>query len=174
MLSKKMKLISLVLGVVLAGGCQQHGTTQTVVGTNETSSAPENAEQKQGQSQAQQTVITVHLAQEKLEPSLMLVDLGDNRALYALSQPVLTQADMREVTPVTAQNGSTFIMFDLNAQGRTKLASVSAQAQGHYFLVSAKGQLISVAKITEPMTDGQLLISTNSAEHSRQIIQLLR
>ena len=183
MLQSKVKLAGLALGVALLVGCQQHATT-TAAGPNVTQPAAVEAprppvsarqySQEQRQAQGQQTVITVHLAQKQAEPSLVAIELDANQALYALPQPILTQADMKEVTPVTARDGSTFIMFDLTPQGSAKLANVSAQAQGHYFLISAKGQLFSVAQISEPMTDGKLLISTAGAEHTQQILELLR
>ena len=181
--NKSVKLAGLALGLMLAAGCQNQGTTPASAAVNATKPAaaqiqrpPVSAQQSapQRQAQAEQTVITVHLAQEKSEPSLVAVELGENEMLYALPQPILTQADMLQVTPVTAQNGQTFIMFDLTPQGRAKLANVSTQAQGHFFLISAKGQLISVAQIAEPMTDGKLLISTNGAGHTQQVLQLLR
>lgn len=183
MLNKAFKLTSLGLGLALMLGCQQQGTSQALMGANATQPPPADIQRppvsarqyaQQTQNQAPQTIITVHLAQQKAEASLVAVELGDNQALYALPQPVLTQADIRQVTPVTAQDGSTFIMFELGPQGRAKLSNVSTQAKGHYFLVSAQGQLVSVAQITEPMTDGKLLINTNGNEHTRQIVELLR
>lgn len=187
MLQNKVKFVGFALGVALLVGCQQHATT-SAAGANIAQppaavnaprppvSARQYSQQRQAQEaqSQQQTVITVHLAQEQAEPSLIAIELDENQALYALPQPVLTQADMKEVTPVTARDGSTFIMFDLTPQGSAKLANVSTQARGHYFLISAKGQLFSVAQISEPMTDGQLLISTAGAEHTQQILELLR
>ena len=181
--STSLKLTALTFGLMLAAGCQIQATTPASEGANASKPAaaqvqrpPASAQQSapQRQAQTEQTVITVHLAQKLSEPSLLAVELGENETLYALPQPVLTQADMLQVTPVTAQSGQTFIMFDLTPQGRAKLSNVSTQAKGHFFLTSAKGQLISVAQISEPMTDGKLLISTNGAEHTQQIFQLLR
>lgn len=187
MFSNKIRLFSLILGLFLVAGCQQPATHQALAGAHATKPAPveprppvsarqyaQQQRQVQAQPQAQQTVITVHLAQEQPEASLIAVEVDDNQALYALPQPVLTQADMQQVTPVTTQDGSTFIMFDLTPQGRAKLANVSTQATGHYFLVSASGQLVSVTQIAEPMTEGKFLVSTQGMEHSRQILQLLR
>lgn len=167
--NKSLKFAGLALVLMLAVGCQQVPTEKSAVQTQRPAT---NVQQRQAQ--AEQTVITVHLAQKNSEPTLVTVDLGGNNKLYALSQPILTQADMRQVTPVTAENGSTYIMFDMTPEGRAKLANISSQALGHFFLISAKGQLISVAQIGEPMTDGKLLISTNGSEHTRQVLQLLR
>lgn len=187
MLSQKMRLMSLAFGLVLVAGCQQAGTSPAL--SNALAAKPQPPEtrppvsarqyaqeqrQARAHAQAQQTVITVHLAQEQPEASLLAVEVDDNQALYALPQPVLTHADMKEITPVTARDGNTFIMFDLTPQGSVKLANVSSQAQGHFFLVSAGGHLISVSKISEPMTEGKFLISTQGAEHAGQILQLLR
>jgi len=41
----------------------------------------------------------------------------------------LSQDDIQKVTPVTARDGKTFIVFDLTEQGRAKLAEMTAQAQ---------------------------------------------
>lgn len=173
MLINKSKLVGLVLGLVLFSGALIHGATTPVYAQTQGSSvsALEYAEQ---QRQSQQTVITLHLAQELADPTLITIELGGNKALYALPDPVLTQLDMTQITPITAPDGRTFILFDLTPWGRERLASVSSQARGHYFLLSAKGQLINVAKISEPITDGKLLISTNGVAHTRQIIQLLQ
>lgn len=178
-----LKAASLALGLILVAGCQHQGATQADAAAHATKPAaaqaqrpPVSAQQSapQRQTQAEQTVITVHLAQQQSEPSLVAVELDGTNKLYALPQPILTQADMQQVTPVTAADGSTYIMFEMTPQGRVKLADVSRQAKGHYFLISAKGQLISVAQIAEPMTDGKLLISTNGAGHTQQVLQLLR
>lgn len=176
-LKKSTKIVSALLGLAVLAGCQHDRTAHVSTQANSVKPATTQVQRQQAagaQAAAQQTVITVHLAQQQAEPSLVAVDLGGNSKLYALPQPILTQADMQQVTPVTAQNGQTFIMFEMNAQGRTKLNNVTRQAQGHYFLISAKGQLISVAQIAEPMSDGRLLISSNGAEHTQQILNLLR
>lgn len=177
--STSLKLTGLAFGLMLIAGCQQQATVPTSGATNTVkpapvSAPPRSASTQQRPVQAEQTIITVHLAQQKSEPSLLEVELGAGEALYALPQPILVQGDIREITPVTAQDGSTFIMFEMTPQGRVKLADISTQALGHFFLISAKGQLISVAQIGEPMTDGKLLISTNGSEHTRQVLQLLR
>lgn len=167
--------MNLALGFVLLVGVLLHATTTPVyAGTQGSSiSALEYAEQ-QRQNKAQQTVITLHLAQELADSTLVTIELSNNKKLYAVPEPVLTQEDMKKITPLTTPDGRTFIMFDLTPYGRERLTSVSSQARGHYFLLSAKGQLINVAKISEPITDGKLLVSTSGVGHTQQIIQLLR
>lgn len=119
------------------------------------------------------TVITLHLAQEKAEAPLVAVDVGGT-SLYALPQPVLTQADLHRVTPVTTQDQGTFLLLEMNQNGITKLRSVTAQAQGHYLLLSVQGQLVSVARISETISDGRLLIGTQNAQHTQAIIKLMQ
>lgn len=120
------------------------------------------------------TVITLHLAQEQQEPSLVAVDAGGNTPLYALPQPVLTQADMGRVSPLTAEDQRTFILLEMNAQGIPKLRTITEQAVGHYLLLSVQGQLVSVAQIAEPIVDGRLLVGTQNAQHTQAIINLLQ
>ncbi len=119
------------------------------------------------------TVITLHLAQEKAEAPLVAVDVGGT-SLYALPQPVLTQADLLRVTPVTAQGQRTFILLEMNQSGLSKLRSVTAQAQGHYLLLSVQGQLAGVARISETISDGRLLIGTQNAQHTQAILKLMQ
>lgn len=120
-----------------------------------------------------ETIITLHLAQENAEPSLIAVDTGGT-ALYALPHPVLTQADMLRVTPVTAPDQLTFILLEMNQNGVSKLRSITNQAKGHYFLLSVQGQLVSVTQIGETISDGRLLVGTQNAQHSQAILNLMQ
>lgn len=126
------------------------------------------------QNTQQQVVITVHLAQAKAEPTLVAVDAGGEAPLYALPQPVLTQQDMGRVSPVTAQDGRSFLLLEMNQNGIPKLKNVTEKARGHYLLLSVGGQLVSVSQITEPILDGRLLVSTQGPEHSRAILRMMR
>src|SRR5690606_35504094 len=62
-------------------------------------------------------IITVHLAQQRQEPALIPVDVGNGASLYALPKPVLTQGDMARVSPITAPDQKTFLMLQMNQQG---------------------------------------------------------
>lgn len=103
----------------------------------------------------------------------MAVDSGGTK-LWALPQPVLTQADLHRVTPVTDQNQRSFILLEMNQNGIAKLHNITAQAQGHYLLLSVQGQLVNVAKIRETIADGRLLIRTQHALHTQAIIRLMQ
>jgi hypothetical protein len=62
----------------------------------------------------------------------------------------------------------------MNQNGISKLRSVTAQARGHYLLLSVQGQLVSVARISETISDGRLLIGTQNAQHTQAIIKLMQ
>ncbi|NYT84961.1 hypothetical protein H0A62_05030 [Pusillimonas harenae] len=119
-------------------------------------------------------VITVHLAQQRQEPSLIPVDAGGDAPLYALPQPVLTQGDIARVSPVTAQDRKTFLLLEMNQYGIAKLRNVTEQARGNFLLLSVQGQLVSVAKIGEVISDGRLLVSTQGPAHTQAIIRLMQ
>lgn len=131
------------------------------------------AQQGQQAQQQAQSVITIHLAQEQADDQLVAVNIGDGN-LYALPQPVLVQSDMQQVTPVTAEDGNTFLLLEMTDEGRQKLAAVSERAQGHFLLLSVQGQLVSLAQIGQPLQDGQLLMGTQSQQHTEAILDMMR
>lgn len=118
-------------------------------------------------------VITLHMAQEKSEASLVAIDIG-GKPLYALPQPVLTQSDMQRVAPVTTRDQRTFILLEMNQNGIAKLRSITQQAKGHYLLLSVQGQLVSMAQIGDVIADGRLLVGTQNAQHTQAIIKLMQ
>ncbi|MDY0251287.1 MAG: hypothetical protein RBR45_14755 [Pseudomonas sp.] len=165
---------------MLVVGCQHQGTEplSATVGANESveahaSGAAPHAKSSAEQ-QAEQGRITVHLAQLKAGPELSTIDLGEGKKLYALPQPVLSLEDMEGVTAFTSKEGKTFLIFDLTEQGGAKLAAISTKAKGHFFLFGAAGQLIGISQIDEPMTEGKLVMATQDAKHTEQVMQLLR
>ena len=170
MLNKKMlKIVGLAWGLILAAGCQHQ---QEVA--QQPAPAPEQPAAEQPTDAAEQNVIAVYLAQQNPNPAFIAVDLGEGKSLYALPKPVLTQADMQSVQSATTEQGQSFMVFELSEQGSKKLAEVSSQAIDHFFLFSAKGQLVGVSRINEPMSAGKLIMATENEEHSQQVLQLLR
>lgn len=127
----------------------------------------------QQQQQRAQSIITVHLAQQQPDEQLIPVQIGDGQ-LYALPQPILIQTDMQQVTPVTAENGDTFLLFEMNNEGSQKLATVTQRAQGHFLLLSVQGQLVSMAQIGQAINDGNLLMGTQGQQHTDAILQMMR
>lgn len=122
----------------------------------------------------QQVVITLHLAQQNKEDNLIPIDAGGAEPLYALPQPVLTQADMHRVTPVRTQDQGNFVLFEMNEAGSRKLRLITERARGHFLLLSVQGQLASVVRIGDVIDDGRLLVGTQGPEHSDAILRLMR
>ena len=135
---------------------------------------PSERAQTSSEQQAEDAMITVHLAQLQNGPELLTVDLGDDKKLYALPLPVLNRGDMEGVEAFATKDGKTFIVFDMTEQGRTKLAELTAKAKGHFFLFGAQGQMIGISQINEPMADGKLVMPTQDKEHTVQVMELLR
>ena len=179
--STSLKFSALALGLMWMVGCQSLSTSPT---PESTSSAKKPAEatvttsseraQTSAEQQAEDAMITVHLAQLQHGPELLTVDLGDDKKLYALPLPVLNRGDMEGVEAFGTKDGKTFIVFTMTEQGRTKLAELTAKAQGHFFLFGAQGQMIGISQINEPMADGKLVMPTQDKEHTVQVMQLLR
>ncbi len=175
-----LKFSALAFGLMLMVGCQSLSTSPS----SESSSAKKPAEttvttpseraQTSAEQQAEDAMITVHLAQLHNGPELLTVDLGEDKKLYALPLPVLNRADMQGVEAFATQDGKTFIVFDMTEQGRTKLAELTAKAEGHFFLFGAQGQMIGISQISEPMLDGKLVMQTQDKKHTEQVLQLLR
>ena len=174
-----LKLASLALGLMLVAGCQHQGAGQSSAAVNAEKPAASTAQRgaesgQQAGQQAEQNILTVHLAQLEAEPELLVLELGEGKRLYALPEPVLNQGDMLGVASVANEEGQTFLLFEMTEEGKAKLANISSQATGHFFLFSAKGQLVGVSQIAEPVTDGNLVMATENQEHTDQVLQLLR
>lgn len=177
-----MKIKYLISGAVFAAllaGCQHTTPVQQRIPLDEEPVPPNmvrspsaSAVANQSSSQAS-AVITIHLAQQQAEPELMPIDVGGN-ALYALPQPILTQGDIIRVSPVNTPSQGSFLLLEMNEAGANKLKNISSQAQGHYFLLSVQGQLVSMAQIGEPIADGQLLMSTQNTQQTQAILNLMR
>lgn len=168
-----LKLASLALGLMLVAGCQSPGAGKSsAAGTAEQPAA--TAQREQAGQQAEQSMLAVHLAQLEAEPELLVLELGEGKRLYALPDPVLNQGDMLGVASMANDKGQTFLLFDMTEEGRAKLANISTQATGHFFLFSARGQLVGVSQIAEPVTDGKLVMATENEEHTKQVLELLR
>lgn len=174
------------LVLVLLAGCQQPGAIRPVpapveappprVSPAEAAPAASRAARVAADSAGRlrsAAVITLHLAQERSEPSLMPVDVGGPHPLYALPQPMLTQVDIDRVAAVTQRGGRTFLLLEMTPRGSERLRDISRQAAGNYLLLSVQGQLVAVSRIAASIEDGRLLIATRGPQHTRAILQLM-
>lgn len=145
--------------------------------TAQPQAAQQAARQTTGQRQVasqEQVVITLHLAQQNQEEGLMPVDAGGSAPLYALPQPVLTQADMHRVSPVRGADEANYLLIEMNETAIPKLRLITERAKGHYLLLSVRGQLASVVQIGDPINDGRLLVGTQSPQHTQAILNLMK
>lgn len=153
---KKVVLVAAMSSLLAA--CQTTGST---------TQQAQHSQQQQGQS-----AVAIFLAQQQADAQLVPISVGQGN-LYALPQPFLLQSDIQQITPATADNGASYLVLQLNEQGRQKLAVVSTRASGHFMLLNVQGQLASLMQITQPIQDGRVLMSTQSAQHSTAIIQAI-
>lgn len=141
-----LKFSAVVLSLMLMVGCQSQNTAPTAESSNAKKSAETSVTtsservQTSAEQQAEDAMITVHLAQLQNGPELLTVDLGENKKLYALPLPVLNRADMQGVEAFATKEGKTFIVFDMTEQGRTKLASLLLKPKGISFCSALKAR----------------------------------
>ena len=119
-------------------------------------------------------VVTFHLAQAQPADGLARVQLNPSTSLYAVPNPVFTQADLQQVVPVQGKNGQVFLRFDFTQQGAAKLAKVTREALGNYLIVSVRGKVIGVPRIATAYEDGNFPLPASSVEEAQAMVQLLR
>ena len=105
---KKLVIIAAMSGALAA--CQTTGST--------TQQAAQNPQQ---QSQA---ALAIFLAQQQADAQLRQINIGQD-SLYALPQPALLRSDVQQLTPLTTDDGRSYLLLQLNEQGRQKLATIS-------------------------------------------------
>ncbi|OZI51499.1 SecDF P1 head subdomain-containing protein [Bordetella genomosp. 4] len=189
---KREALRGLALASLLGlAACQQmpsKGTSSARTGSAQPAAQQASTAQQPAQQSAQQSAqqprqqaannttpnITFHLAQVRPGNGLAQVQLNQNTRLYAVPQPVLTQADLRQIVPMQNKNGQVFLRFDFNQQGAAKLAKVTREAQGNYLIISAQGKLISVPKISATYDGGSFPLPVASVDEAQAISRLIR
>ncbi|HYG43941.1 MAG TPA: hypothetical protein VEA17_13560 [Bordetella sp.] len=145
-----------------------------------TASATQQTPQQTAQQPPQQAtgstapVVTFHLAQAQPADGLARVQLNPSTSLYAVPNPVFTQADLQQVVPVQGKNGQVFLRFDFTQQGAAKLAKVTREALGNYLIVSVRGKVIGVPRIATAYEDGNFPLPASSVEEAQAMVQLLR
>lgn len=167
-----------LFGLMALAACQHPGTLRT--DSASAASQPVAAAQQTAQAATQQAassaapVITFHLAQTSPAQGLAQVQVNPSVTLYAVPQPVFTQADLQQV--ITTQNGAgqSILRFDFNEAGAAKLEKLASEAAGNYMMVSVRGQLIAVSKIAPSYPDGKFPVPAASANDARDILQKLR
>ncbi|MCD0502169.1 SecDF P1 head subdomain-containing protein, partial [Bordetella petrii] len=119
-------------------------------------------------------LIAFHLAQARPAEGLARVAVNPGTSLYAVPQPVFTQADLQQVVPVQAKNGQVFLRFDFNQQGAAKLAKVTREALGNYLIISVRSQVVAVPNIGAAYEGGTFPVPLNSVDEAQSIVKMLR
>ncbi|GAB3100412.1 hypothetical protein GCM10027288_03020 [Bordetella tumbae] len=169
-----------VLGLAACQQMPNKGTSSARSGNAQPAAQQASTTQQPAQQPSQQNAnnstpnITFHLAQVRPGNGLAQVQLNQNTRLYAVPQPVLTQADLRQIVPMQNKNGQVFLRFDFNQQGAAKLAKVTRESQGNYLIISAQGKLISVPKISATYDGGSFPLPVASVDEAQAISRLIR
>lgn len=114
MFKKKGLQLGLLTMLFAMVGCQSHEALNRAGAEPEVPSVQAHTTDAV---ERQQTVITVHLAQQEAESSLIPVQLTEEQALYALPDPVFTHGDMLEVAAARTSSGATFVVFSFTPEG---------------------------------------------------------
>lgn len=165
-------------GVLMLAACQHPGAQRNDAASASAQPTAPGAQSTQAaasqSANSQAPAVTFHLAQARPAQGLAQVEINPQVALYAVPQPVFTQADLQRV--VTTQNnaGQAFLRFDFNEKGAAKLATLASQAAGNYLLVSVRGTLIAAPQIASAYPNGQFPVSVSSVNAARDILATLR
>lgn len=153
--------------------CQHPGTQRSSANASgPTSAATSTTTQPAANTSA--PAVTFHLARTRPAPGLAQVQVNPTATLYAVPQPVLTQADLQQVVSTQNNAGQTFLRFDFNQQGAAKLAKLAQEAAGNYLMVSTRGKLVAVSQIASAYQGGAFPVQVQNAEEARAILQSLR
>lgn len=179
-ISKQSLFRCLVLAsAVTLAACQQAAPmrqdAQPAAATQAAAEQPEKSAAPQTQARASSApAISFFLAQPQADSELTPVQLSPEATLYALPQPVLTQADIRQVVPLQSQQGQVFLRFDFNDAGGQKLTEISEQAAGNYLILSINNQIVAVPQVAPSYQGNAMHVPMRSAEDAQAVASLLR
>ncbi|CAK7072023.1 SecDF P1 head subdomain-containing protein [Kerstersia gyiorum] len=173
--------------LMLAGAVSLAACQNTVPRQPESESQAAQQAQQQGQEQTQQAQLTQQqaaantapairffLAQPQPADDLVQIQLNPETSVYALPQPVFTQADLQQIVPLQSQQGQVFLRFDFNEQGAQKLESISRQAAGNYLVLTINDQIVAVPQVASSYERPAVHVPMRSAEDAQAVVELLR
>ena len=172
-----------VLGLMSLAACQTNpsrpdaatqSSTSNAAATQRANTAPQQPAASSQNTAGTTPKITFLLAQTSPANGLARIQLGKDANLYAVPQPVFTQADLQGITPIQTKDGKVFLRFDFTQQGKVKLANITSKAIGNYLIISANGKLIGVPKINAAYQQGQFPLPMQSVEQARETLQIGR
>ncbi|MBO9357646.1 hypothetical protein GG851_26950 [Bordetella petrii] len=171
-----LRCLAALASVAALAACQHAAPQRAHAGPDaarQASAAPA-APQAQPAAGSAAPVVTFHLAQVRPAQGLARVQLNPGTSLYAVPQPVFTQADLQQVVPVQDSKGQVYLRFEFNPRGAAKLAQISREAVGNYLIVSVRGRPVAVPQISAAYEDGKLPVAVDSAEDAQAIVQRMR
>lgn len=167
-----------VIGLMALAACQHPGAQRTDAAA---AASPQGAVAPKAEQAATQPatnnaapIVTFHLAQTSAAQGLAPVRVTPDATLYAVPQPVFTQADLQQVGTTQNKAGQVFLLFSFNEKGASKLTTLASEAAGNYLMVSVRGGLIAITQIASNYPDGKFPIPVASANEARDILQKLR
>ncbi|CAM4337447.1 SecDF P1 head subdomain-containing protein [Kerstersia similis] len=118
--------------------------------------------------------IRFFLAQSRPADDLLQIQLDPQTSVYALPQPVFTQADMKQVVPLKSQQGQVFLRFDFNERGAEKLEAISQQAAGNYLVLTINDRVVAIPQVASAYEKPAVHVPMRSAEDAQAVVNLLR
>ncbi|KAA0890597.1 preprotein translocase subunit SecD [Pusillimonas sp. ANT_WB101] len=156
---------ALIATAVLLAGCETTAPAQKAAAANNATVA---AAQPAASQQAQATQVFFRLAQTESAEGLSELQLSDG-SLWVLPQPVLSRADLASVEPLQTKQGQALVRFGFNQEGARKLSELSRRYQGKLMVVTIADNLVAVPRISEPLTQGAMVVSVASSEQAMAI-----
>ena len=167
-----------IASLMSLAACQvppKRASTEPASGTTAAQpAASQSGSQQQRAANSSAPSITFHLAQTQQAKGLARVQLNPKTSLYALPQPVFTQADLQQIVPIQNKDGQVFLRFDFTQQGAAKLTQVTRQSVGSYLIISAHGKLVAVPRIATTYDGGKFPVPVKNVEEARAMVQMLR
>ncbi|MGO3743204.1 SecDF P1 head subdomain-containing protein [Kerstersia sp.] len=118
--------------------------------------------------------IRFFLAQSRPADDLLQIQLDPQTSVYALPQPVFTQADMTQIVPLKSQQGQVVLRFDFNERGAQKLNAISRQAAGNYLVLTINDQVVAVPQVAASYEKPAVHVPMRSVDDAQAVVNLLR
>lgn len=163
---------TLIATAVLLAGCQTTAPPQKAAAANNATVAAAQPAVSQHAQQQQATQVLFRLAQTELATGLSELRLSDG-SLWVLPQPVLSRADLASVEPLQTEQGQALVRFGFNQDGARKLSELSRRYQGKLLVLTVADKLVAVPRISEPLTQGAMVVSVASSEQAMAIARAI-
>ncbi|USP49607.1 SecDF P1 head subdomain-containing protein [Alcaligenes faecalis] len=169
---RNLSFPTLITCAVLLAGCETTAPAQKTADANNAVGAANQVAATQQAQMRQATQVFFRLAQTEPSEGLSELKLRDS-SLWVLPQPVLSREDLAGVEPLQTKQGQGLVRFGFNQEGARKLAELSRRYQGKLLLVSVADNLVAVPRISEPLTQGTMVVPVSSSEQALAIARAI-